>query len=178
MSLRVSVNIYYFWDAHFFDRRWTGFEGLMTIFFTCPSGRQCGPGFLDDLVKAVTNVSANREDNEYGFHLTANRVRILSRGKIGIQKNLVFKAKSPQLLLRNRPISYFRGLMWITQSGCRVMFGIHHFSVLTHLDPVSQPINTPTRYQSFCIILFHIRPFPKNGKWIILIHHSPVFYFL
>ena len=33
------------------------------------------------------------------------------------------------------------------QIGCRVMKEKHHFSVLTHLNPVSQPRKTPTEKQ-------------------------------
>ena len=62
------------------------------------------------MVKAVTNVRANREDNKYGFHLTANRVRILSRGKIGIQRILVFKAKYPPTAIASVTDFIFQGL--------------------------------------------------------------------
>jgi hypothetical protein len=42
---------------------------------------------------------------------------------------------------------------------------------------VSQPIKTPTKNQEFCIIfLFFIRPF--LNKWIIVINHSPIRFFL
>ena len=35
-------------------------------------------------------------------------------------------------------------VLCITQSGCRVMKEIHHFSILTHLNPWSHPMKTPT----------------------------------
>jgi hypothetical protein len=35
-------------------------------------------------------------------------------------------------------------VLWITPSGCRVM--------LPHLNPVSQPMKTPTKIQDICII--------------------------
>ena len=38
-------------------------------------------------------------------------------------------------------------VLWITPSGCRAMLEKHHFSVLTHLNPVSQPMKTPTKIQ-------------------------------
>ena len=68
-------------------------------------------------------------------------------------------------------------VIWISQSGCRVMEEKPHFSVLTHLDPVCQPMKTPTKNQKqFASFLLKIRPFLE--KWIILIYHSPVRFFL
>ncbi len=43
-------------------------------------------------------------------------------------------------------------VLWITQSGCRVMLEKHHFYVLTHLNPVSQPMKTPTKNHDIYII--------------------------
>ena len=48
------------------------------------------------------------------------------------------------------------------------------FPVLTH--PVPQPIKTPTKNQEFCIIFYFCSTVSK--KWIILINHSPLRFFL
>ncbi len=42
----------------------------------------------------------------------------------------------------------------------------HHFSVLTHLNPVSQPMKTPTKSHDFCIIFYFLFDrFSKNGSF-------------
>ena len=42
------------------------------------------------------------------------------------------------------------------------------FSVLTHLNPVSQPMKTPTKIQDFCIIFyFRFDRFSKMGHFDI-----------
>ena len=63
-----------------------------------------------------------------------------------------------------------------TQSGCVVMKEKHHFSVVTHLNPVSQPGKHLLKNNFLHHFLFLIRPFLE--KWIILMYHSPVRYFL
>ena len=45
-------------------------------------------------------------------------------------------------------------VIWISQSGCRVMREKHPFSVITHLDHVRQPMKTPTKNQYFFIIFY------------------------
>ena len=53
----------------------------------------------------------------------------------------------------------------------------HHYSVLTHLNPVSLPMKTPAKKSKFLHhFLYFIQLFLE--KWIILIYHSPVRYFL
>ncbi len=48
------------------------------------------------------------------------------------------------------------------------------FSVRMHLNPLSQPMNAPTKNHDFSIIFIFHSTVSYLKKWIILIYHSPV----
>jgi hypothetical protein len=57
-------------------------------------------------------------------------------------------------------------VLWITPTGCRVIEEKHPFSVLMHLNYVSQTMKTPTKNHDFCIIFYSLfGRFSKNGSF-------------